>query len=333
MTTQMAYRDLQPLDAEEVRRLNAGTANLSSRDLRECGEQLRKLTSLNLRNCDLRGIKFDRPQWSEVHMVACRFEGTTFAKAQFPPRAKIQFNEEANGEDGETHFDGCDLRGVTIHFGSGQPKVRFTGCTLNKSVLLGAPKGGDSIWFEWCRGLWGLDRANAHDMDPMAQEKLCYARGWPPTWEMLRRVGSTRLMSVSWVALIALISYAAVLRIYNEQIRRLKDLTETGQASAWWERLILAPEPWPFGMLLISILFIGSAATIVSWRCPQLVLFSNRHEWVALQGKERRDIEYQAASHDRLGWRALCALGYSGGIYAAWYLLLRFWEALKFFFG
>ena len=204
--------------------------------------------------------------------------------------------------------------------------MRFVRCDLRKATLHNA----GPVHIVCTKGLWNTDGADYTDLG--SQETVRFHH-WIdfPTWERLRRIGATRLMSVSWVALIGLVIYANALRWYNDQIKSIHSRVTKSNSESWVDQLGPLPAPEQFGRLMLSILCIALAATILLWRCPPLVLHHTRHQWNLLSGKH--DLEYQGASYDRWWWRWACVLGYSFGGYAAVYLAVRVFNSVAFFFG
>lgn len=310
-----------------------GHITLQKVDLRHLESDLRKIRSLNLNECDLRGVTLVNARrspvcWSEVKLVRCHMDGFVLGGVRL--RMANFLLRESDIANAETlTFSHCKLVGARINFGNSQPWVRFISCDLHKAKLSsGGP--GPRLRFSRTKGLWGVTGAILGSLPN--QEIIEFNLVDFPTWERLRSIGATRLMSVSWLAVIGLVVYANAIRWYNDQIESVhKNVTDGSTADSWVDQLGPIPTPTQFGWLMLSIASIAVAATILHWRCPPLVLHHTRHQWNLLS--QKYDLEYQGASYDRWWWRWACALGYAGGIYAAVYLAVRVLNSVVFFFG
>lgn len=314
--------------------------SLSERDLRQLGPQLSRLRRPTLSRCDLRGVTLagkrrQRIDWVTAELCQCLVDGLVFDRVDLR-RARIEMRERRGGapegDDPEREtltFRRCNLQDATLLFGNGRPDVHFTDCKLDRATLQ-SNGPGPHLRFVRTTGLWGFDAARTHSLNDQDSARFHHLLDFP-TWAFLRRIGATRLMSVSWVALIGLVIYANALRWYNDQIKSIHSRVTNSEAASWVDQLGPLPAPEQFGKLMLSILCIALAATILLWRCPPLVLHHTRHQWNLLSGKY--DLEYQGASYDRWWSRWICALGYAGGIYAAVYLLVRVGNSVAYFFG
>lgn len=309
-----------------------GPIYFESLDLRRLGPELSRLRSPSFNLCDLRGVTLagTRKQqlaWSRTTLGRCQVDGLVFERADLDHAVIEPFDPES----GTLTFRGCNLQDARIQFGTGRPCVRFTRCKLHRAVLASghpAPR----LKFIWTTGLWGANGANVHDLRDQETARFHHCLDLP-TWERLRSIGATRLMSVSWFAAIGLVVYANALRWYNEQVEALSTrISEAaGDLVSWVDRLKPLPATEEFGRLLLSIVSIALAATILHLWCPPVVLHQSRHQWSVLSDKD--DLEYQGASYDRWKRRWIATIFYLFGIYAAGYLIYRVVNSVAFFLG
>ena len=314
--------------------------NLSECDLRHLGPQLSRLREPQLLNCDLRGVTLAgtrkrRIDWSKATVAQGLADGLTFDRVDLlRARIELRHRRDDPGEDDPERetlaFRRCDLRDAQLLFGNGRPDVHFTGCKLHRAAL-DSNGPGPHLRFVRTTGLWGFDAAKTPGLTNQENARFYRLLDFP-SWAFLKRIGTTRLMSVSWLAVIGLIIYASVLRWYNVQVSMLRDQVSKGAIDAsWMDRLGPLPAPNEFGWLILSIGSIAVAATILLWRCPPAILHHTRHEWNLISGA--RDLAYQGASYDHWWSRRACTVFYTFGGYAAYYLLARLKDSVIFFFG
>lgn len=314
---------------------------LSERDLRHLGPQLRRWREPRLHKCDLRGVTLARTtkqriDWSKAELYECLIDGLIFDQVDLR-RAHIRLREREGGapegDDPERKtltFRRCKLQDAQLLFGNGRPDVHFTDCKLHRATLQ-SNGPGPYLRFVRTTGLWGFDAAKTSSLNDQESARFQHLLDFP-TWAFLRRIGASRLMSVSWFAVIGLVIYASVLRWYNDQVGMLRSQVSKGAIDAsWMDRLGPLPAPAQFGWLILSIGSIAVAATILLWRCPPVILHHTRHEWNLISGY--RDLAYQGASYDRWWSRRACMVFYTFGGYAAYYLLARLKDSVAFFFG
>lgn len=327
----MADEDYRKPDRKALAELRE-QAKADHLDLRSHGAVLRNLSAFRLHYCCLRDMTFSgtsaKPlSWTNTLFHYCDVDGVVFDHVDLSGGGITLVTGEP--ERVNLTFRCCNLQRVQFQFGGHVVNARFYRCDMRRAAL-SAANIRSCLHFVRSRGLWGHDRVSVHGVSDQETTAVFHHRLDFPTWARLQVVGSTRLMSVSWFGVIGLVAYAGLLRWYNNQITAFQDNSDGGVVGeSWAAHLKQLPVPGEFGWLLLSIISIALAATIFVWRCPDVVKLSSRLGWSTLSGKQ--DMEYQGAAYDRWVARWSCAVGYSCGLYAVYYLIGRIVRSVHLF--
>ncbi|MCB9848535.1 MAG: hypothetical protein H6814_08990 [Phycisphaeraceae bacterium] len=174
--------------------------------------------------------------------------------------------------------------------------------------------------FDNCKGLWGPSRPMFKNRTAMEHAHFQSPFPYLP-WETLSKIGSTRMMTLSWFTVIALVLLASLSQWWNTHVQVLSS------DSLSLPSMYLSIE---YFWMLLGLVCIAIALSIFWSRCPDVVANSSRHEWTVLQ--EREDIVYQGASWDRPMSRLFCAAFYGFGLLAAIPFGMRVVNALIYLF-
>jgi hypothetical protein len=219
-------------------------------------------------------------------------------------------------------FDSCDFRGAKFDLAN-LSGAKLKGCNLAATT-----------------GFWGHARVRVSTPLEYDRSRPCTFQRWGagkwygdmPGWSHIKKLGDLPLFGVSNIALILLLSYAGIAEWTNDNIDFIREklqsaASERTQSIVAWLKHV--PAPAHFGLLLLAIVGLLVASILYKVFCPEVVKTFYR-----IQREERyiELLEYDAANYSRLYSRWACALLYIvSACYTAAYLIVRIWEASRFF--
>jgi len=332
--------------------LTSGAAGVTEWNNRKVNEKVPSLAELDLTGARLEGVNFERvnlngailvgadltnARMKDAHLHAADLSdatmtGTRLERAELPGATLCRATMTGTILK-DAILKKADLRWATLERASFQGAqlqgANFSEANLSQANLSGA-QVEDAIAIG-VRGAWGPRRATL--MGVHEEARVEYAKpGDIGSWTRLRSIGTYRIFGASYASLVGIVSYAFVVRWWNDRRHALSELAKEHESeSLSWlvERLPLIDVPRHLAWQLSMLFLLAAAATIYAARCPDPIKEATETGWTRQLGGPL--FEYRCAAYDRIRYRYACWVLYIiGGGFTFVYLATRAWVAVRF---
>lgn len=236
------------------------------------------------RRCDFRRCEFIKASFAGIKLLNCNFRECDATASNFE-RADLSGTDVRQSSFRDSDFRFTRMVGVRGLFGEG-------------AAATAGVKFGD----------WAVYR-----------KKYDYV-----SWVHLRSIAAFRLFGVSYLLLLLILLYAAIISAYNRYI------AQNPNAIAWLDPAPRVSPSVELGYTLGAVFLLAAGATVFELLCPAPVKEASEIRWT--HELQRSIVEYRSASwtygsmglRNWCGWRYICFVMYvTGGLWTAGYLIYR----------
>ena len=251
--------------------------------------------------CDFRGASLGGPNMfiEETRFVGgCAFRGATFSGAIF---RKVDLQE-------------CDFR-----------RASFDRTSFEKGVEV------DYAVFSGARGMHGRYGPRLEDIRGAERARYSF-KGDICSWSRVRTVGTIRLFSVSYLAIILIWLYVRAVEWFNAQLVAFQAEHELAAQFPILSQLKPLPIPSDLVYLLSAIILLAVGATTYTFWCPSIITENTETRWKNELNREVFEYRIHAWRFPLVRWiSGLCYI--VGGSWVVLQLSVKVWHVLKFLFG
>lgn len=283
-----------------------------------------------------------KASFEQVILIGASFKGahlehSTIESGQFLPVGDVDTDFSGAHFDGATihgpRFTKCNFVGADF-LGASMSNVKLMNCDLKgaswrEAHLSSVTVNGSVFW----QGRH-LDGDYAPTLAIILGAELArysFEKDWF-TWERVRKFGTLRLFSVSYLALIAIWLFARGVEWYNHQLESLWLTHELFAKFPLVKDLKMLPVPSDLWQLLIAIGLLALATTLYHVWCPREVLENTESQWKNDLGHEVFAYRVRSFKLPQLRWITGVLYAVGGG-WMLIHLLRKIWFVFLFLYN
>ncbi len=276
------------------------------------------------RDCTILNCGIEECMLEQTHFIRCIFADSRIKPfdsngAQF---TDCKFFE---CDFGAGQFHNCSFEQSSIESCRAK-NANFKYANFKKSILLSTRFDGANFQGALLQGTKGLFGDRSSYTVGVGDGEWAHYRESRDliSWAHLRSIAAFRMFGVSYLALIVIVFYAALMHGYNKYV------AENPNGLSWLDPAPRVSSSYELAITLIAVFMLASGATMFELFCPAPVKESSEIRWTHDLG--RSIVEYRSSSwtYRSMGWRNwagfryLCFVLYAfGGLWTFGYLAYR----------